>query len=1552
MGSGRTSRSHRRKSSNYKRRRRYSTSSYSSTNSSNSSVRYNRRRRVSERRRENKQKHRDATTNQSHAREHTSTIVPGGTPPQPNSALCSASMSNKSNTGNSQMLGDTPLAIHTAQLNKPQNTTTLPTTPTIGQQWHPNITATFNVIPEFDPSDDTQSVEWWIHKVNECAQIYGWDDRQTCHYALPKLSGLAKRWYQGLPSLLFTWEEWVVKLKAAFPSNENYGELLTKMLKCRCKFGQAFDNYYYEKLALLNKCEITGKKAVGCLIHGIDDKFVRMSASACMFETPENLFSYLRTVASSEMPAKTRQLATTSAMRIHKTPSTSTINEPSKGGETIRCFNCGELGHISVKCTKPIKKCNFCHRLGHIIKDCRKRLNSTMTSQAAEQTEVDSESTNRVMRITNATETVHSKYYKAVKVNGAERLAFIDLGSSCTMIRESDAKSLLDNWAQPVNLPNLRGFGNSVVKASGSVEATVEVDGVKSKTELLVIPDQYMQVPIIIGHTFTERPNVMIYKTNEELIFVEMAQGDNKEKTKEKLLTERDTIVESNCTSPISVKTGSAFTGSLFVSGGHRRILDQEFVIIPGLYSFDEGKGYLMITNIGKDDMEIKQNYALARGGAYEEVNDLYVGATDFSRTYEPLPLDKVKIGIALDELTLQKFHALLEEYRDCFALNLAELGETKLTEMHIKLLDDTPVVYNPYRMSLKEREQLQVIIEDLLQHGIIRESTSSYASPVILVNKKNGEKRLCIDYRALNRKTLKDKYPLPRIEDQLDSLGGNGYFTSLDLASGYYQVPMAEESKRLTAFVTPDGLFEYNRMPFGLANAPSVFQRTINTMLRGTSKRVALAYMDDLLIASKTVVEGMEKLAQVLKLLRNAKLTLKLEKCFFFQTHVDYLGYDISAEGIRPGSLKIKAVKEFPEPKNVHEVRQFIGLASYFRRFVESFSIIAKPLTILTKKNVPWTFGETQQRAFNELKDRLVSRPLLALYDPSASVEVHTDASKVGVGAILLQRHGDKLHPVAYYSRQTSPEEQRFHSYELETLALVVALQKFRVYLLGNSFKVVTDCNAIRSTMTKRDLIPRVARWWISMQEYDFSIEYRPGTKMAHVDALSRNPTVSQDRHEEQDVLEVLMVENDAAWLETVQSADPEIQRMVEILKDPESDNVVEIKNNFTVKNGKLYRMLKQDEKVELLWVVPKAVRWQILQMNHDKNGHFGFDKTYDRIKRVYWFKGMRKFIKKYCQSCLQCAYNKVPAGPKEGMLHPIEKVSKPFDTLHADHCGPFPMSKKKNQYVLAIIDSFTKYIFLKPVKDCRSKTTIQVLEEYFSLFGVPRRIITDRGTSFTSQEFKRYISEKGTSHILNAVATPRANGQIERYNRTFVEALKCENYGKPDNEWDLAIPKVQWSLNNTLNKGTGKTPSEALFGVALTGSCDGLTNSLVSDANKTNEISQVRESVQNHILIDQQKQKIRFDKTRKEAKSYKIGDLVRVERDINSAPGESRKLVKKISGPYRVTKVLSNDRYEVQDTPVTRKEGRGAYTGVYPVDKIHPWLVFTNDLATSDSD
>lgn len=342
-----------------------------------------------------------------------------------------------------------------------------------------------------------------------------------------------------------------------------------------------------------------------------------------------------------------------------------------------------------------------------------------------------------------------------------------------------------------------------------------------------------------------------------------------------------------------------------------------------------------------------------------------------------------------------------------------------------------------------------------------------------------------------------------------------------------------------------------------------------------------------------------------------------------------------------------------------------------------------------------------------------------MALYEHTAETQLHTDASKFGVGAIFLQKQNNEhWRPVAYFCRQSQPDEMKLHSFELETLAVISALKKFRTYLIGLKFTIITDCSALRSTFTKRDPVPRITRWWIQFLEFDCNIEYRPGERMTHVDALSRGPVSIED-----DVihtLDILTIKTED-WISTIQSLDEELQRTKSVLEDSETPKVANIYKEYAIKNGRIFRILKDSE---MRWVVPKSMRWQLLKLNHDDVGHFGFEKTLERIRSLFWFSKMRKFIKKYVTSCLECAHHKLPSGSKEGLLHPIPKVDIPFHTLHADHLGPFPRSKRRNTYILVVIDAFTKYVSLFPVRSTKTKDSVNALKTLFSYYGSTTRL------------------------------------------------------------------------------------------------------------------------------------------------------------------------------------------------------------------------------------
>lgn len=1383
-----------------------------------------------------------------------------------------------------------------------------------------------NVIPEFDPLNKEQTMDTWLIKVDECAEIYKWSDKQIVHYAMPKLGGIAKTWYQGLPSLLHSWAEWKVKLRESFPTRENYAELLSEMLSKRVRFGEPLDLYYYSKMNLLNRCEITGKRAVDCLLAGIDDRNVRVGGQSAEFTESEQVLKFLKSIKVPDRggPDTTRNRDKRNNNQLANNNKTSDKNSTSFPNTTFNmaCYNCNEKGHPFYRCPKPKLHCTNCKLLGHTHRDCPKSKQGASGEKSV--LKVDSEYNSSL------------KYKIPTKVNGKMLSCIVDLGSEGTLMRLSEAERLKLQW-QEVSGPLLKGLGNVSYLPVGLLYATVEVQGItEHNVPILIVDDHIIPCPLLLGHTFTERPTIKIIKTDTDVIF----QKTEQQRTiKYPLVCMHEVSLGINEIKPVPVKCSSEYTGMIYVHGSVRYGLGHEHYLLPGEYMLQAGKGVVLIQNIGLSELKMYTGELITRShsvNAKIHVNFADINEDNFDST--------VKCGDSLSNAQRIELLNLLDRYKTSFSSNLKDLGFTTETEMIIELTDTEPVVYRPYRLPYTERQQVKDMVQEMLDGDIIRESSSPYASPIVLVNKKSGEKRLCVDYRALNRKTKREHYPLPRIEDQLDRLSGSTLFITLDLASGYYQIPIEKKSRDKTAFVTPDGQYEYNRMPFGLVNAPSVFQRTMNKVIQSSSiGAFTLVYMDDILIPAKSFEEGLTRLETVLKILAQNGLTLKLSKCNFFFDKIDYLGYEVGAEGVRPGSTKTKAISEFPSPGNVHEVRRFLGLASFFRRFVKGFAVVARPLTALLKKDVPWKWGIDESEAFNKLKQVLIERPVLAIYDPEAETQLHTDASKVGVAGILMQKDPTgTLRAIAYYSRQTTPDEQKLHSYELETLAVISSLNKFRVYLLGVKFKIVTDCNALRTTLTKRDLIPRIARWWLQFLEYDCDIEYRAGKKMSHVDALSRSPIADEKDYSR--LLDILTVGSDD-WLTTYQQSDDEIKRITDILNDSKTKEVTEIFKNYKLVNGRVYRVLDNSA---IRWLVPRGARWHLLKANHDDIGHFGYDKTLGRIRANYWFPKMRRFIKKYVAACVECAHHKLPSGAQVGELHPIPKVEIPFHTIHADHLGPFIQTKRGNAYILVIVDAFTKYINLTAVRNTKSATSIKVFREHFSYFGTPNRLITDQGTSFTSNTFKGFIKSTGIKHVLNAVSTPRANGQVERYNRTILAALGTMNHNRSNGLWDEHLPEIQLGINTTVHATTKKTPTELLFGRTVSNPSQSIFNEVIAETATPTQtsLSEIRSEASDLIKAQQVKDKEAFDKRRKKAVEYKEGDLVRVIRAVAGIEGQSKKLEPKCRGPYRIKKVLPNDRYVIEDTPITRKGKR--YEAIVAVDKIFPWLTVTQPVSS----
>lgn len=772
----------------------------------------------------------------------------------------------------------------------------------------------------------------------------------------------------------------------------------------------------------------------------------------------------------------------------------------------------------------------------------------------------------------------------------------------------------------------------------------------------------------------------------------------------------------------------------------------------------------------------------------------------------------------------------------------------------------------------------------------------------------------MCVDYRELNANTRPEHYPLPRIDEQIDRLNGAHFFSSLDMAAGYHQIHVEAESVERTAFVTRDGQYEYLAMPFGLRNAASVYQRCINRALKSLKDTIALAYMDDVLCFSSTAAEGLERLDAVLVALSEAGFSFNISKCKFMKTQISYLGYVIYAGEVRPNPLKIQALIHAPTPKTATQVRQFLGLASYFRRFIPNFVYLTAPLYPLTKLKGPITWSEKCDEAHKKIVKILTSEPVLTIYNPSVPVELHTDASSDGYGAILIQRVDKAPHVVAYFSRRTTETESRYHSYELETLAVVRAVEYFRHYLYGQHFTVFTDCNALKASKAKVDLTPRVHRWWAFLQAYDFEIVYKEGRSMTHADYLSRNPmprpSTSQSMVDSDSGLSnsrriVNFVELHDNWLKVEQLRDSEIRDL--ITKHQNNELPATVAHTYDVQDGVLYRKVESNKISSWLPIVPRSLVWTMISHVHNEIKHLGPEKTLDKIYEKYWFPQMSKCVRKFIDSCIICRSSKGPSGAQQVRLHPIPKTTMPWHTVHIDLTGRLSGKSDRREYASVIIDAFTKYTLLEYTLSLDAACAVRALKKAVSLFGAPKRVIADQGRCYVSTEFKQFCNENNIDLHLIATGSSRANGQVERIMRTLKSLLTIvEN--DPSKVWRDELDDIQLALNSTRSRVTGYSPTELMFGIRAQSL--GLAKITPNDnTNSRIDLESVRTQAAENIEKTALADKARFDKGRAAVRPFLPGDFV----FLKCSERNQTKLAPKFKGPYKIIRVLDNDRYEL---------------------------------------
>ncbi|GFW67792.1 hypothetical protein TNCV_3871231 [Trichonephila clavipes] len=826
----------------------------------------------------------------------------------------------------------------------------------------------------------------------------------------------------------------------------------------------------------------------------------------------------------------------------------------------------------------------------------------------------------------------------------------------------------------------------------------------------------------------------------------------------------------------------------------------------------------------------------------------------------------------------------LFQEFEDVFSRNSSDIGHTTVTQHRIDTADHPPIKQHPRRLPFAKQEEVGTLLREMQENDIIEPSSSPWASPIVLVRKKDGSTRFCVDYRKLNDVTKKDSYPLPRIDDTLDTLSGHKWFSTLDLKSGYWQVEIHPEDREK--------------------------QHSLPAKDYGSSKSCR----------GRTFEEHLQNIRKVLSKLSDANLKLNPSKCKFFQKEVNYLGHIISAEGVRTDPEKVSAVKNWKRPENLRELRSFLGLCTYYRKFVKGFSNIARPLHKLTESKQKFQWTKECEDSFLQLKEALTSSPILIYPQPDKPFILDTDASNESVGAVLSQEIDGQERVVAYWSKCLSKPERNYCVTRKELLAIVKAIEHFHHYLYGQKFLLRTDHASLTWLMNFRNTEGQVARWIQRLNEYYFDIRHRKGSSHGNADALSRRPCPENCRHcsrvETKYDYAIRQITTSTAtppdpWSDEKvredQMADPDIKPLIEFMESssnkpswqdisaysPTTKQYWALWNSLHLRNGVLYRKFESEDGKTFRWqlVLPRSRIPEVLKELHGSptGGHFGVMKTLHRVRERFFWGKVRADVEQWCKSCDACAARKGPKIRSRGscIATMLEHPSNVSLSISWDLCQGLRLE---------------------------APTVAEaVVQHWISRYGVPLQLHSDQGRNFVSAVLKGVCELLGIDKTKTTPLHPQSDGMVERFNRTILNNLSLM-VSKNQQDWDQKVPLFLLAYRSAVHETTGYSPSQMLFGRDLRLPCDLLFGRPPDTPSSPEEYVQnlqarfedVHNLARERINLRTEKMKTRYD-TKATGHQFKEGDKVWFYNPTRRK-GLSPKLQSHWDGPYTILKIIND--------------------------------------------
>ncbi|MEE4246963.1 MAG: RNase H-like domain-containing protein [Kangiellaceae bacterium] len=941
----------------------------------------------------------------------------------------------------------------------------------------------------------------------------------------------------------------------------------------------------------------------------------------------------------------------------------------------------------------------------------------------------------------------------------------------------------------------------------------------------------------------------------------------------------------------------------------------------------------MQVTNPHMGPVKLRRNMVLGSLHLEEEFQPVTVNTAHVQNGNEQQVRqwvdEQLQIGDSdLSKDQLEQLKELIISNRDVFALCDQDMGLTTKFSANIKLQPHAaPLAARPYNMAYNLRSRFDEIINSLVKRGVLQPSDSEYASPCLLVEKKTRDEqgrpqlRLVVDYRRLNELVISPAIRPPKIMDILGRLNKAKLFTTVDLKDGFYQLKLDPDSFKYTAFVTPDGLlYEFTRVPMGIKCAPSLMCRLI-AMLTAESKS-RIAYIDDILVMAANFMDMIRELEALFAKLREHGLRITLRKCAFARKEVEYLGFVVSAQGIKPAPKLVEKIQQFPIPKTLKELQRFLGMANFYRVHIAGYSQTAAPLLSVVKhanKTRKFEWNPQADEAFRALKEFLTKGIILVHPDANKQYILHTDASDVAIGATLSQEDDrKKLRPVAYISKTLTPTEQRYSTIERETLAIHWAVKKLHVFLYATTtpFVVYTDHQPLKALLTeKQPESRRLLKWVLNLQDYNFIIQYIRGKANAVADCLSRLPQVS-----------LLHPIPHTKELKEAFERDPVLTPIRDILQGKEASPelskrqrrfVTRNLHNFFIRDEILFH---EDKKGQVQVVLPLSHREAVLQMMHDAPlaGHLGIQKTIDRISKFYYWPGMIPEIKSYVNQCAIC--NRAKSGPRMQTEAKAVRQVEIFDTLAIDLVGPLPVTPQLDRdfkYILTAQCCLSKFLFTIPLDQTSSKVICETLFKHvFAVAGLPRRILSDNGPQFTSQEFRKYMEMLGVQITYTSVYTPSSN-PVERAHRTMKQTLTAFVNDRPQLWYDY-LPAVTLAMNTAVHAATKESPFYLFFGRDFLPPSEKVLQNQVLGIMEKPETFNILSSaivlareVARHYVNAAADKRAEDANTKTRSQPLKVGD--RCFLDVT--PTRGHKFANPFKGPFRIIRILSPQNAVIVD-------------------------------------